>query len=57
MIIFWIVVLAVAVYLLKDRISVDTGKRTDMNALELLKIRYAKGEIDEETFQRMKKEL
>lgn len=57
MILFWIVILALAFYLFKDRIHFDTKKNTDSDALELLKSRYARGEIDEETYQKIKKEL
>ena len=53
---FWILVIVVVVTLLRsgsDRRPPDNQE----TPLEILKKRYARGEIDEEEFRRMKKEL
>lgn len=57
MFLFWIVIIGLLIYLGKDRIFGNTNQKTKQNALEILKMRYAKGEIDEQTYQRMKNEL
>ena len=58
MIIFWGLVIAGIVYLVKvlagNRSSTSTKEET---ALDILKKRYARGEIDAEEFERKKKDL
>ncbi|MGC8810868.1 MAG: SHOCT domain-containing protein [bacterium] len=61
MIIFWILVIAGAIYLLKWLIgnfqkNRDSATETS-RALEILKERYARGEISREEFNQIKQEL
>ncbi len=49
----WIALLALGFYLLFRALSPKEEDR----ALKLLRERYAKGEIDRETFERMKRDL
>lgn len=56
---FWIILIAVVVLLAKVMAgngSGSTPQRHD-SPLEMLKARYARGEIDEEEFERRKSEL
>lgn len=50
---FWVLVI-VAMFLLVKWLQ---KQNTNETALEILKKRYARGEIDKETFERMKKEI
>ncbi|MGK9368385.1 SHOCT domain-containing protein [Melioribacter sp. Ez-97] len=57
--IFWLIVIAVIVYLI---IKITNQKQTDNiypkeTPLEILKKRYAKGEISKEEFERIKKDI
>jgi putative membrane protein len=55
--IFWLVLLLVLIYVLKN-IFGSANKRSSSNeALEILKQRYARGEIDEAEFEQRKKQL
>lgn len=58
---FWILVIAAAVYLVKvfteQNQSRDSEKRGNDRAIEILRERYAKGEINQEEFERLKKGL
>ncbi len=62
MMIFWILIIASLVFLInwlirsagRDKASRKTGSNT---ALEILKERYARGEIDKEEFESKKKDL
>jgi putative membrane protein len=47
--------LALLVYLLVRALARPTGGRD--RALEILRERYARGEIDQQTFERMKRDL
>ena len=55
---FWIAIIAIVIWLLVDR-----SNKTKQNlppqetALDILKKRYAKGEITKEQFEQMKKDL
>jgi putative membrane protein len=56
MALFWVVVLGIAIWLMAQ--LVDRGRRPGgeagrNRAEEILKERYARGEIDRETYQRM----
>ena len=58
--IFWILVVVAIVMLFKAIGSRDNGNNSGGHretALEILEKRYARGEVDEEEFQRRKREL
>jgi putative membrane protein len=60
MILFWVLVVYGIIYLFKKASSADFGKKEDKNedrAMEILKERYAKGEITQEQFKEMKKDI
>lgn len=57
MFIFWILVIAAVYYLFKNHNSIDFGRKNESDAQEILKKRYVNGDIDEETYLRMKKEI
>ena len=55
----WIVIAAVIIYLVfnlskRNKISIDSAEQSP---IEILKRRYAKGEITKEEFDRIKKEI
>jgi len=55
MIVFWILVVVLIVFLINQ--TVGKGKEAGESALEMLKKRYAKGEISKEEFEAKKKDL
>lgn len=57
--IFWIILIILLVFLIKWLVSGDasTPAHRDDSALDILKKRYARGEIDEEEFERRRREL
>jgi len=56
--VFWIVVLVALFFLIKWIVQQKPGdQKPDENALEVLKKRYAKGEIDKDEFEQKKKDL
>lgn len=65
MVIFWVAIIALAVYAVKQfhhHGKYCRGRREDTHsdgnsALEILKTRYAKGEIDKKEFEEKKKDL
>jgi putative membrane protein len=56
-IIFWILILAGLVLLIKYLWEGGGGRRSEESALEVLKKRYARGEISKEEFEEKKKDL
>jgi putative membrane protein len=61
-VIFWILIILALVYLIKYLVQAarrdqDTTKQGSHTPLEILKERYARGEIDREEFQSRKKDL
>lgn len=56
MVLFWVLVIAGVVYLIKLITGPDKGKK-DETPLDILKKRYAKGEITREEFEKMKDDL
>lgn len=58
MIIWWVLILVGIILLVKWIVDQKTGTRKeDDSALELLKRRYAEGEISKEEFEEKKKDL
>ena len=57
MIIFWIVILAALVYFVKYLVTRDRHHEGDSGAMEILKKRYASGEISKDEFNRLRHEL
>ncbi len=58
---FWIAVVLVIIFLIRWLVISTTrkgrGPRTEDSALEILRLRYAKGEINKEEFEQKKKDL
>ena len=54
MILFWLLLIVIVFYLVKKSLSASGGQET---AEEILKKRYARGEISKEEFGQMKKDL
>jgi len=57
MILFWILVVVGIVALVKYAMSNTTKPGHEKSALDILKERYAKGEIDKDEFETKKKDL
>ena len=57
MILFWVVVVVAAVYLLRGVLGDGRGSGPGETALEVLERRYAEGDIDEQEFQRKRADL
>ena len=55
--VFWLVVLIVLIYVLKNIFGSGNQNSSSNEALEILKQRYARGEIDEAEFEQRKKKL
>ena len=54
----WIVLIAAVIYAIVALVRGSSPQRNDGNdALEILRQRYARGEIDEEEFERRRREL
>lgn len=60
-ILFWILLISLIVSLFRHRHSTDEENKNeppaDLNNLEIIKRRYAQGEIDKKEYEEMKKEL
>ena len=58
MILFWLIIVAIAVLAIRGLINQE-GRHSELNqsASEILKRRYAAGEISREEFQRLQREL
>ena len=55
MVVFWVLLIAFIVWMIRE-IS-GKNSRSNSNALEVLKERYAKGEINKEEFEAKKKDI
>lgn len=56
-IVFWIIVIALVVLVLRALVGGGAGDRQEMSALEVLRKRYARGEIDRDEFERRRRDL
>ncbi len=54
--IFWLLLIVALVMIFKSLLGGGSGARPE-TPLEILKKRYARGEIDEDEFQRLRKEI
>ncbi len=57
MVIFGVLVVIGIVVLIKLLLSQSPGERSSQSALEILRKRYARGEITKEEFENMKKDI
>ena len=57
MMIFWGFILVALIFLVRWLVGVTRTPKTEESALEILKKRYARGEIDKEEFEQKKKDL
>ena len=55
--IIWVLVLLAVIWGIKAALAASSSTDRTQNALEILKIRYARGEISAEEYQRMRREL
>ena len=57
MIIFWGLFVLGLIFLIRWLVGMTKGTRVEESALDILKKRYARGEIDKEEFEQKKKDL
>jgi putative membrane protein len=57
MIVFWALVAAAVVFLIRYLVRQSRASSNDTTAITILKERYAKGEIDKEEFEQKRKDL
>jgi putative membrane protein len=57
MLLFWILLIVFIVWIVRELAGGGRRYRRDSDALETLKERYAKGEIDKKEFEEKKKDL
>ena len=57
MLVFWVLFIIFIVWIVREISGKNSRSRSDSNVLEILKERYAKGEIDKKEFEEKKKDL
>lgn len=57
MLLFWIVIIAGIVFLIRSFQKKDEGGESKPRAEEILKQRYARGEIDKEEYERIREDI
>ena len=57
MILWWVIIIAAIVLLVRYAASTNTNTPQEKSALDILKERYARGEIDKEEFREKKQDL
>lgn len=57
MLVFWVLLIVFIVWLVREISGRNPRSGSGSNALEILKERYAKGEIDKNEFEEKKKDL
>ncbi|HET7833310.1 MAG TPA: SHOCT domain-containing protein [Gallionella sp.] len=57
MLLFWVLVIAAIVLLIKFTASGGVDRSREKSALDILKERYARGEIEREEFEQKKRDL
>ena len=54
---FWILIIAGVVFIIRWLIEGKEASNLNESALDILKKRYARGEIDQDTFEQMKSDI
>ena len=57
MVLFWVLVIVGIVYLIRSFIGAERKGMKEESALDILKKRYARGEISKEEFEEKKKDI
>jgi putative membrane protein len=57
MTLFWIGIIVLIVWIINNNSFIETKKRVHIKPLDIIKTRYAKGEINKKEFHEMQKEL
>lgn len=57
MIVFWGLLIAGLIFLIRWLVGMTRSKKVEESALDILKKRYARGEIDKEEFEKKKKDI
>lgn len=57
MLVFWVLLIVFIVWMVREISGKNSPSHSGSNALEILKERYAKGEIDKEEFESKKKDI
>jgi len=57
MIVFWGLLIAGLIFLIRWLVGMTRLKKDEESALDILKKRYARGEIDQEEFEKKKKDI